>query len=46
VRTPASFQRQKAPFGSVKLSGLGRGGSKYGIEQFIEIKYVCLGGIE
>ncbi|NKM23571.1 NADP-dependent succinate-semialdehyde dehydrogenase [Rhizobium laguerreae] len=35
----------EAPFGGVKLSGLGREGSKYGIEDFIEIKYVCLGGI-
>ncbi|MFA1625591.1 NADP-dependent succinate-semialdehyde dehydrogenase [Rhizobium mongolense] len=35
----------EAPFGGVKLSGLGREGSKYGIEEFIEIKYVCLGGI-
>jgi acyl-CoA reductase-like NAD-dependent aldehyde dehydrogenase len=29
----------------VKESGLGREGSKYGIEEFLEIKYVCLGGI-
>ncbi|MFT2214218.1 NADP-dependent succinate-semialdehyde dehydrogenase [Rhizobium giardinii] len=35
----------EAPFGGVKLSGLGREGSKYGIEDFIEIKYVCLGGV-
>ncbi|MDW9815255.1 NADP-dependent succinate-semialdehyde dehydrogenase [Sinorhizobium meliloti] len=35
----------EAPFGGVKLSGLGREGSKYGIEEFMEIKYVCLGGI-
>jgi succinate-semialdehyde dehydrogenase/glutarate-semialdehyde dehydrogenase len=35
----------EAPFGGVKLSGLGREGSKYGIEEFSEIKYVCLGGI-
>jgi succinate-semialdehyde dehydrogenase / glutarate-semialdehyde dehydrogenase len=34
-----------APFGGVKESGLGREGSKYGIEEFLEIKYVCLGGI-
>ncbi len=31
-----------APFGGVKQSGLGREGSKYGIEDFIEIKYLCL----
>ena len=35
-----------APFGGVKESGLGREGSKYGIEEYLEIKYLCLGGIE
>ena len=35
----------EAPFGGVKSSGLGREGSKYGIEEFTELKYVCLGGI-
>ena len=34
-----------APFGGVKESGVGREGSKYGIEDYIEIKYVCLGGM-
>ncbi len=34
-----------APFGGVKESGIGREGSKYGIEEFVEIKYMCLGGI-
>ena len=34
-----------APFGGVKESGLGREGSKYGIEEFLEIKYLCIGGI-
>lgn len=34
-----------APFGGVKLSGLGREGSKYGIEDYLEIKYLCMGGI-
>jgi len=34
-----------APFGGVKESGLGREGSKYGIEEFVEIKYMCFGGI-
>jgi succinate-semialdehyde dehydrogenase/glutarate-semialdehyde dehydrogenase len=34
-----------APFGGVKQSGLGREGSKYGIEEYLEIKYLCLGGI-
>jgi succinate-semialdehyde dehydrogenase/glutarate-semialdehyde dehydrogenase len=34
-----------APFGGVKESGIGREGSKYGIEEFVEVKYLCLGGI-
>jgi succinate-semialdehyde dehydrogenase/glutarate-semialdehyde dehydrogenase len=34
-----------APFGGVKESGTGREGSKYGIEDYLEIKYVCVGGI-
>jgi succinate-semialdehyde dehydrogenase/glutarate-semialdehyde dehydrogenase len=34
-----------APFGGVKESGLGREGSKYGIDDYLEIKYLCLGGI-
>jgi succinate-semialdehyde dehydrogenase / glutarate-semialdehyde dehydrogenase len=34
-----------APFGGMKQSGLGREGSKYGIEEFLEIKYLALGGI-
>ena len=34
-----------APFGGVKQSGLGREGSKYGLDDFLEIKYLCVGGI-
>lgn len=34
-----------APFGGVKQSGLGREGSKYGIEEYLELKYICMGGI-
>jgi acyl-CoA reductase-like NAD-dependent aldehyde dehydrogenase len=37
---------EQAPFGGVKESGLGREGSRYGIEGYLEIKYLCLGGIE
>ncbi len=36
---------EAVPFGGIKESGLGREGSKYGIEDFLEIKYACLGGI-
>ncbi|MQX34939.1 NADP-dependent succinate-semialdehyde dehydrogenase [Roseospira navarrensis] len=35
-----------APFGGVKESGLGREGSKYGIDDFVEIKYLCMGGVD
>jgi succinate-semialdehyde dehydrogenase/glutarate-semialdehyde dehydrogenase len=34
-----------APFGGVKESGIGREGSKYGMDDFLEIKYLCMGGI-
>ncbi len=34
-----------APFGGVKHSGLGREGSRYGVDDYLEIKYVCLGGM-
>ena len=34
-----------APFGGMKESGLGREGSKYGIDDFLEVKYVCMGGV-
>ena len=34
-----------APFGGVKESGIGREGSHYGIDEFVEVKYMCMGGI-
>lgn len=34
-----------APFGGVKQSGMGREGSKYGLEEYLDTKYVCLGGL-
>jgi succinate-semialdehyde dehydrogenase/glutarate-semialdehyde dehydrogenase len=37
---------EMAPFGGVKQSGLGREGSRYGIEEYLEIKYLCMGGID
>jgi succinate-semialdehyde dehydrogenase/glutarate-semialdehyde dehydrogenase len=36
----------EAPFGGVKASGLGREGSRHGLDDFMEIKYICMGGIE
>ena len=40
------ISNEMAPFGGVKQSGLGREGSKYGIEDYLEIKYLCIGGID
>ena len=34
-----------APFGGVKQSGFGREGSKYGLDDFLSMKYICLGGM-
>jgi succinate-semialdehyde dehydrogenase/glutarate-semialdehyde dehydrogenase len=39
------ISNEVAPFGGVKESGMGREGSKYGIEEYLEVKYVSLGGI-
>jgi succinate-semialdehyde dehydrogenase / glutarate-semialdehyde dehydrogenase len=39
------ISNEVAPFGGVKMSGLGREGSHYGIEEFVEIKYLCFGGL-
>jgi len=40
------ISNEVAPFGGVKESGIGREGSKYGMDDFLEIKYLCLGGVE
>ena len=34
------------PFGGYKDSGIGREGSRYGIDEYLEIKYLCMGGID
>ena len=39
------ISNEVAPFGGVKQSGVGREGSKYGIEEFLEVKYMCVGGL-
>ncbi|TAJ74259.1 MAG: NAD-dependent succinate-semialdehyde dehydrogenase [Sphingobium sp.] len=36
----------QAPFGGIKMSGQGREGSRYGIDDYLEIKYICVGGID
>ncbi|MFA0810697.1 NAD-dependent succinate-semialdehyde dehydrogenase [Microbulbifer epialgicus] len=40
------ISNEMAPFGGVKASGQGREGSKYGIDDYLEIKYLCIGGID
>lgn len=40
------ISNEMAPFGGVKESGQGREGSKYGLDDYLEIKYLCMGGIE
>ena len=40
------ISNEVAPFGGVKQSGLGREGSHYGIDEYLEIKYMCLGGLD
>ncbi|SDJ83318.1 NAD-dependent succinate-semialdehyde dehydrogenase [Microbulbifer yueqingensis] len=40
------ISNEMAPFGGIKQSGVGREGSKYGIDDYIEIKYLCMGGID
>jgi len=35
-----------APFGGVKQSGLGREGSKYGIDEYLEVKYLMIAGLD
>jgi succinate-semialdehyde dehydrogenase/glutarate-semialdehyde dehydrogenase len=39
------FSTEVAPFGGFKESGVGREGSKYGIDEFLEVKYLCMGGV-
>ncbi|MGW8193320.1 MAG: NAD-dependent succinate-semialdehyde dehydrogenase [Desulforhopalus sp.] len=40
------ISNEAAPFGGIKASGNGREGSKYGLDDYLEIKYLCMGGIE
>ena len=46
VNTGVPSSEVAAPFGGVKQSGIGREGSKYGIEEYLELKYVCLAGVD
>ena len=40
------ISNEAAPFGGVKESGQGREGSKYGLDDYVEIKYLCMGGLD
>ncbi len=40
------LSNEAAPFGGVKESGMGREGSKYGLDDYLEIKYICIGGLD
>jgi len=40
------ISNEMAPFGGVKESGSGREGSKYGMDDYMDIKYMCVGGID
>jgi succinate-semialdehyde dehydrogenase/glutarate-semialdehyde dehydrogenase len=39
------ISNEMAPFGGVKESGIGREGSHHGINEYLQIKYLCMGGI-
>ena len=40
------ISNEMAPFGGVKESGMGREGSKYGLDDYLELKYICMGGLK
>jgi acyl-CoA reductase-like NAD-dependent aldehyde dehydrogenase len=46
VSTPARSSSELAPFGGVKESGIGREGSRHGVEEFVELKYMLMGGLD
>jgi succinate-semialdehyde dehydrogenase/glutarate-semialdehyde dehydrogenase len=41
-----AMSNEVAPFGGVKQSGLGREGSRWGMDEYLETKYLCLGGLQ
>ena len=45
VSNTGAYSSEVGPFGGVKASGLGREGSKYGIDEFMEIKLMVIGGV-
>jgi|TARA_B110000908_G_C10267373_1_gene465714 succinate-semialdehyde dehydrogenase/glutarate-semialdehyde dehydrogenase len=45
LKNPA-LMREAAPVGGMKQSGLGREGARQGLDDFLETKYICMGGIE
>ena len=41
-----AISSEQIPFGGVKESGSGREGSKYGLQDYLETKYICMGGLQ
>ena len=41
-----AISTELAPFGGVKESGIGREGSRHGVEEFVEVKYMLMGGLD
>ena len=41
-----SVSAESIPFGGIKQSGLGREGSKYGISEYVDLKYMCVGDLQ
>ena len=41
-----AISSETIPFGGIKQSGMGREGSKYGLEDYLNIKYTCIGSVE
>lgn len=42
---PAACRQRAPPFGGIKQSGIGREGSRHGLEDYLEMKYLCMGGL-
>jgi succinate-semialdehyde dehydrogenase/glutarate-semialdehyde dehydrogenase len=45
ISNTGAYSSEVGPFGGIKASGLGREGSKYGIDEFMEIKLMVVGGV-
>ncbi len=41
-----AISSEMIPFGGIKQSGVGREGSKYGVDEYLNMKYLCMGGLQ